>query len=236
MQFFKEKLRVIITCLFLAVEVALAIMIQTTIGITSVVCFSSVTVALGFALTLFRLDLDYFATCVALLLTVCADVFLVLLFPQNKLAGMILFLFVQIAYGFKMFLQDKTKTGKVVHLSTRVGLVILAVTLTIVVLGEKADAVSVISMAYYANLLLNIVLAFMRKNFVFAVGLVCFALCDALIGLQVLSEVVISFPEGSFIYALLHPPFNLVWAFYLPSQTLIALSLLRKRENGRVWV
>ena len=39
----------------------------------------------------------------------------------------------------------------------------------------------------------------------------------------------IAIPKESFLWTLLHPGFDLAWAFYVPSQTLIALSLLPDR-------
>ena len=97
-------------------------------------------------------------------------------------------------------------------------------------LGTAADAVAIVSMFYYANLLVNIVFAFCQPHVtrLLAIGLTLFILCDTLIGLSCL-DAYVAISEDSFIWKLIHPGFDLAWAFYLPSQTLIALSLLPDR-------
>ena len=69
-----------------------------------------------------------------------------------------------------------------------------------------------------------------KRNLVFALGLLFFLCCDTLIGLSCLGQY---FPiaEDSTLYTVINPGFNLAWAFYVPSQTLIALSLLPKNAK-----
>ena len=55
------------------------------------------------------------------------------------------------------------------------------------------------------------------------VALVLFLLCDTVIGLQVMGAMYLPIAEGSFLHSLLNPGFDLAWAFYLPSQVLLAL-------------
>lgn len=50
-----------------------------------------------------------------------------------------------------------------------------------------------------------------------------FLLCDTVIGLQVASMGYLLIPEGSWVYRLIFSGWNLAWAFYLPSQVLLAL-------------
>ncbi len=80
-------------------------------------------------------------------------------------------------------------------------------------------------MLYYANLLTNIVFAF--RNFktapTFAIGLLLFAFCDLLVGFTML-DLYLPVTESSIVYKLTHCDLNLIWVFYVPSQTLIALS------------
>ena len=47
-------------------------------------------------------------------------------------------------------------------------------------------------------------------------------------GFSVLGEYVSLSPDA-LLYRLVNPGFNLIWAFYLPSQVLLALSLLPER-------
>ena len=87
-------------------------------------------------------------------------------------------------------------------------------------------------MFYYANLILNIVFAFLggRGLRLMAVGLVFFALCDTVIGLIVM-KAYLPIPPDAFLYRILYPGFNLAWVFYVPSQALLALSLWQRKKG-----
>ena len=93
-------------------------------------------------------------------------------------------------------------------------------------LREKTDALALISVCYYANVILNIVAAFrqFRSKPIFPIALVLFLLCDRVIGLQVAAGGYLPIGEDSWLYRLIFMNFNLSWFFYLPSQVLIALS------------
>ena len=79
-------------------------------------------------------------------------------------------------------------------------------------------------------MLCNVVFAFLSfsQNPLLAIGLVLFALCDTVIGLDLLDAYLPAFRDSA-INKLLHPGFNLAWMFYLPSQALLAISLLPER-------
>ena len=55
-----------------------------------------------------------------------------------------------------------------------------------------------------------------------------FLLCDTVIGLSFLDGY-LAVDKTSLIYRIIHPGFDLAWAFYLPSQMLLSISLLPKR-------
>ena len=95
---------------------------------------------------------------------------------------------------------------------------------------ENTDALALISLAYYANLVMNIVVSFtlLHKNKLLPIGFVLFLLCDTVIGLQMASGVYLNIQEGSMLHNMIFVGFNLAWFFYLPSQVLIALSSRRK--------
>lgn len=61
-----------------------------------------------------------------------------------------------------------------------------------------------------------------------AVGLTLFLLCDTLVAFAFLDSY-LTVAEGSLIDRINHPGFDPAWAFYLPSQMLLAVSLLPKR-------
>jgi uncharacterized protein (DUF983 family) len=167
-----------------------------------------------------------------LLFTVCADFFLVLYRPQNKDAGMVFFSLAQISYFLFLWLSDENKKQKKVHLIIRLSLIALIETVALVVLGEKADFLSLISVFYFANLATNILFAFLQKQkgLLFAIGLTLFALCDICVGLSVADGIYFTVPE--WLHFLVYPPFDLSWFFYLPSQTLIGLYLAISNQKG----
>lgn len=161
-----------------------------------------------------------------LLCTVGADFCLVMLQPQQQLWGMVFFVGTQTMYALALYRKDPSR----VILWVRMVLVAVAELVTVLVLGEKTDPLALVSLAYYAMLVMNIVSAFAggKKNRLFAVALVLFLLCDTVVGLQVAAGGYLPIPEGSALHDLLFSGFHLSWFFYLPSQVLIALCATKR--------
>ena len=107
----------------------------------------------------------------------------------------------------------------------RLGLIAIALSVTVLVLQENTDALALVSLCYYANLIFNIVMTFLqfKSDKLFPIALVLFLLCDTVIGLQVACGGYLPITEGSLLYRIIFMPFNLSWFFYLPSQVLISL-------------
>ena len=158
--------------------------------------------------------------------TVMADVCLVLCSPIQQLWGMVFFLIAQSLYAANLHLASKNK----LLLYIRIALILIALSVTGIVLKENTDALALVSLCYYANLIMNIVVAFARfkTNKILSIALVLFLLCDTVIGLQVACGAYLPIGEESLIYKIIFMPFNLSWLFYLPSQVLISLSGKRK--------
>ena len=159
--------------------------------------------------------------------TVAADYFLVLCGAQNKLAGMVCFLIVQTLYAIFLHREGFGRPWLVVRLS----LIGLATAVALVILGAKTDALALVSVWYYANLILNAAMAFgkFRKFSLLAIGFLLFILCDTVIGLQVATQGYLSIGEDTLLYRILFMDFNLAWFFYLPSQVLIALTGIKSK-------
>lgn len=159
--------------------------------------------------------------------TVAADFFLTACYPRQQLAGMVFFLAVQTLYAIFLHRQGFRRGW----LAVRLGLTALITAVAFAVLREKTDALAVISVWYYANLVMNMLMAFgkIRSFPLLAVGLVLFILCDTVVGLQVASEGYLSIGKETLLYRILFVNFNLSWLFYLPSQVLIALTAGRKK-------
>lgn len=163
---------------------------------------------------------------IGLATTVMADICLVLCQPQKQVLGMVFFLGTQIAYA--VYLQHRCRSKGFLFL--RLGVILLAEAITLLVLKEQTDALALISLAYYANLVVSIVEGFSQgpKNILFPPALVLFLLCDTVIGLQVAANGYLSIAPDSALYQILYPGINLAWLFYLPSQVLIALEARRR--------
>ena len=226
-----KKLLCILSAIFLTVEAVLGVLLQTVQDKTPInLRYTAVVLACLFFVLFAEKSLSFLFTMIALVCTVGADYFLVYSEEIQQLPAMLFFSVTQIAYFLRLYFEDKNKTRRLVHLICRAALSAVAVIATFAVLGSGADAVAVVSMFYYANLILNIVSAFIafKRSWAFAIGLLLFVLCDTVIGLSLINTY-LPIPEGSFIYKLIYPGFDLSWAFYLPSQALLSVSLLPKR-------
>lgn len=235
--FNNKKLINFYVCAFVAIELALAILIQVIRWpnpINSISAFISIALCFLFVLSGFRKDFDYLFSILALAATVTADVFLVLFLQQNRLAGMVAFLFAQIFYAVKISLYKQKTLTRIICLAIRILFVIIGSIAAKLLLKDGCDALAIISVIYYINLLLNTIHAFICRKWFFAVGLVLFSLCDICIGLQVMASGYLPIPPDSFLFKIAFPGFDLPWVFYLPSQVIIALSVFLSRKPKNV--
>lgn len=208
--------------IFLISEFILFVLIFTLKGKAStIVSFLSIINPFLYSLS-FNKSKEVVMTNIALFFTVISDLFLVIIEPTYKDIAMISFNIVQICYFLRLLLLSN---NKIRDLIIRIALIVFVVIITILVLKDKTDFLSIISMIYYINLILNLVYSFInfKVSPLFAIGLLLFICCDTLIGFDNLSGY-LSINESSFIYKLNHLNFNLAWVFYVPSQTLISLS------------
>ena len=223
----KKGLSIFLSALFITVEVALGVFLQVSDEYVPELSYASIVISALFCLLFFTKSPDYYYTQLGLLFTLGADYFLVLLSPRNQLWGMIFFCGTQICYFLRLYSLHASRRARVAHLTARVSLTAIALLLTVLILRENADPLSLVSLFYYANLVMNLAVSFTQFKAapLFPIALLLFLMCDTVIGLQAMAE---SYFEGfaeSAIYPLLYPDFNLAWAFYLPSQALIPLSL-----------
>lgn len=216
---------------FLMLEAALGILLQTAqseIGIN--LRYTAVIIAALFCALFCESSHSFIFTQIALIFTVGADYFLVYLPEIEQLPAMILFSVTQIAYFLRLYFEDDDKTRRRVHVILRASLSAVVLVITAAVLGGKCDGIAMFSMFYYTNLILNAVFAFIsfKKNPIFAVGLLLFILCDTVIGFSLI-DAYLPISENASIYKIIYPGFDLAWAFYLPSQALLSISLLPER-------
>ena len=212
------------TLLFLILELIAYYFILTAGG--SVLVYSS----FGAILLCFGHALFHFKNCDKLILaglacTVGADFCLVICSPIQQLGGMIFFLVVQTLYATRLHSTDHRRW----LIWLRGGLIVIALSITVLVLRKNTDALALVSLCYYANLIFNLIMAFLqvKTDKLFPIALVLFLLCDTVIGLQVACGGYLPIAQGSVLYNIIFRPFNLSWFFYLPSQVLISLRCIK---------
>jgi hypothetical protein len=214
---------------FFAAEAVLGFLLQTADAYADHYRYAAVLLACLFCVTFASRSPAYFLTQAALLCTVGADWFLVMSEPREQLPAMIFFLGTQLSYFLRLYFEDTSRVRRQVHLCVRVGVSAFALLLTWAVLGERCDALALVSVLYYAHLILNLTFAFLQTGVsFFSMGLLFFLLCDTVVGLSCIDPY-LPIPADSPLRRLLSPGFDLVWAFYVPSQALLSASLLRER-------
>ena len=229
----KTKFKLPIIICFLVCQLVLGILVQTTQGkANAAISFACVVLACLFVALFFEHSKSYYLTQTGLACTVMADLFLVVLSPIKQLPAMIFFSVTQLCYFVRLYLMENDAKKRRIHLIVRMSLIVIAIALTIIVLRDKTDALSIVSLFYYANLIVNIAFAFtqFKKCPLFAIGLLLFLLCDTVVGLDVMASDYLPISEGSFIYKLLNTNLNLAWIFYVPSQALIGISLAKFKK------
>lgn len=162
----------------------------------------------------------------ALFFTIIADFYLVLLKSDEKLIAMISFSIAQIFYAAEIHKKTIKEKPRKIFLYFRIFAILIAEFLCFVVLKNKVDFLSLISLFYFANLLITTAQAFynFKHSKLFAIGLLLFILCDIVIGLQGLFTMYFDLNSNLLIYKIIFSRYNLAWHFYVPSQTLIAIT------------
>ncbi len=191
--------------------------------------FSSV--ALCFLYVLAAYEQTPLKTCmlVAFSATVCADFFLteITSFEGQKVVAMSFFCVTQFAYFIRLYRNHLDERTNRLHVMVRASVCAVALLAGALVLKEANNALSVISVFYFANLAVNLFFAFAqwkRSPFV-ALGLLFFLACDVFVGLGEMAADFLSVAEGSLIDRLTSTGVNIAWIFYVPSQTLLAVSV-----------
>ena len=225
---------------FSAIELTLVCLILFSSLNTIAVCYAAIAVAFVFALPFLNADLKENAyILVALFFTLIADFFLVIEYELThqyifQCLGVSAFFVVQFFY----FLYLEKTGGKDNFLRNFLISLVLSLVfavISVIVLKEKTNYLSVASVVYYTWLLINLVMAFIngKKTLLLAVGLVFFALCDLWVGLQCANGVFFNIPESGFIHDIVFPPFNAIWLCYGIAQTFIVLHLILKTIRSK---
>lgn len=171
---------------------------------------------------------------IAMLFTLLADYFLVAKEEADNLAGVTVFLGTQLFIFLHIYVNDANPKSRKANIFIHLLVTVVTVLLAYAILGDDINSLAIISVIYYANLCTNAIFAHRigRGGTVLTIGLILFALCDVNVGLSALDSLYVGgFPEGSFLYNLINSDVDWIWIFYIPSQTLIPLTLLLTGKN-----
>lgn len=166
--------------------------------------------------------------------TCIADFFLVMCSPAKETEGVLSFSIVQLLYFTYLFLQEKKEKVRVIHVVVRGIAILICSLLPFIVLKEKVDFLSVLSMFYISNLAVNVAFAlFDKKTRLFGIGLLLFILCDFSVGFCAGAGVYFNIIEGGLLSAIVNSNFNVAWLFYLPSQVVISIFLALNFQKAK---
>ena len=229
-----KKSTIVALICFLAIELLMLCLILWGPGeYIKIFEYTSIVICFIFSLFFVCCSPKVWLTELALFFTSIADLFLEIVDPMIQTIAMTSFAIVQVLHFARLFCELSTKKWKLVNIIVRASLILIFEIITVIVLKEKTDYLSVISIFYFANLLCNIVLAFFefKKSPLLAFGLLLFLGCDVFIGLQTANGIYIDIPTTSILYKIIFVDFNIAWLCYLPSQVLIATSVMNTNKN-----
>lgn len=223
----RKKITLILALVFIVLELACFPMIHFGSGGVDVLgCYLAIVLVALFALVTLWGERDGHIIRLGIGFTLVADYFLVIA-ADSQLEGVISFIAVQACYFAYTLVRETRTRVRYINIASRAVLMVGLVIATFAVLGDGADPLAIASVIYYGNLVANAAFAFLlgKRERIFAIGLVLFAMCDIWIGLEVLFSSYLGSDLMDFVYS---SNYNLPWIFYQPSQTLIALNLLGK--------
>ncbi len=232
----RNKLLSVTNLAFIALEMLYWFLILFKAPNVNQICFLSIVTAFCYSLTGFSVKKKSFLIPLGLLFTCSADFCLVICNPPQTLLSLVFFSFVQIFYAIQI-IKDLSKSGKKISVKgiilARVLVSVIFTVAPVIVLGSSADLVSVITLFYFSNLIMNLVCCFfdVKRNLSLIIGLICFICCDILVGLGYADGVYFTIPKESLIYSILHSGVNLIWLFYIPSQTIISLFAQKVKKS-----
>ena len=163
-----------------------------------------------------------------MIFTLVADYFMVAISEADNMTGITVFTGTQFFIFLHIFVNDKNAKSRIANVIIRITLSIALVLAVKYILGDSSDMMAIISVIYYANLCTNAIFDHRigRGGIMLTIGLILFALCDINVGLSGLESIYEGgFPEGSLLYMIMNANVDLIWIFYIPSQTLIPLTL-----------
>ena len=229
----KKHLKIIIPIYIFIQFILMLLAIIPNPKVDYIACYLSIIVAFLMLFVFINKKLTFLFTALGLFFTLIADYFLILNDSHYLLATSI-FLIAQICYAIRIYFEFDTIKEKEIYIIIRVITTILAILIPLILFKDDTDLLVIVSATYYITLVLSSVFSFtlIKKSkyyLVFAIGLLLFVCCDAFVGIFNL-ESYFNIVEGTFIHNIIHNEFNYSWLFYVPSQSLIGISLIKKTD------
>ena len=170
---------------------------------------------------------DGLLSMLALLCTAGADFFLVALKEEQWLPGMAVFCFAQLFWAVRLMLLEEGRrrlTHGLVWAFTCGTLLIVAM-----LLAGGEDALLYLAAVYGSFLLTTVFFSWLTpRNILFTLGMTLFLGCDLFVAVNN-AALYVDLDAMPLIKTLYDIPFNMMWAFYGPSQMLLALSSRGRR-------
>ena len=190
--------------------------------------YAPVVLSLAFSLCFIEVKKVTVLINLGLVFTVVADYFLILSDPIVKEPGVLAFSVTQLCYFAYLYFLQESKKARVVGVIARIALIVVAEAVTLIFLGDKTDFLSVITVFYISNFVVNIAIAFTmgKSQLFFAIALCLFVMCDLFVGFSVAIGDYFNISSDSWFYKLIYSDFDFIWFFYAPSQVMIALKVM----------
>lgn len=162
---------------------------------------------------------------VAFVFTAIGDLFLVVIKNYIEI-GISSFFIVQVVYFCRMYLIKRKKP----YIGILIRLVVIGIVLAVMGgLSKLTSAAVILVCIYYPVIVINGIEAFFlvkysKRYLLFAVGLLLFAVCDMLVGLNNFAMIGLSLPPKAlwFIGRIA------IWMIYLPSQVMLVFSVKQR--------
>ena len=169
----------------------------------------------------YRCDsLDGILSLLALLCTAGADFFLVALKEEQWIPGMAVFCCAQLFWAIRLvILEDRRIAHGVTWAFTCATFLIVAI-----ILGRGADTLLLLAAVYGSLLVTTVLFSWLSpRNLLFTLGMTLFLGCDLFVAVNN-AALYLDLNAYPVLRALHDIPFNMMWAFYGPSQMLLSLS------------
>ncbi|BBF43190.1 hypothetical protein lbkm_1877 [Lachnospiraceae bacterium KM106-2] len=184
--------------------------------------YSGILLCFFYLLAIKRVQSDHHELCCARLGmagTLLADYCLLL--HDYETIGVLCFIMVQSIYLYRFYTGKAFGIELCKNILAAIGVICLFYFVRIPI-----DFLLVITVVYFLSLVHNVVIA-IRKSRILGMGMVLFLLCDLNVGLYNIRSYV---ETSGLINELVTMSSHLMWAFYLPSQVLISLSMEEKKR------